>query len=119
MPVENGVAVVATNTWTAMQALDAITFDWAPAPYPATSAEMQAALAAAFTPDMQDSRQRDDGDVEAALTGDVFEAEYTVPYLAHATMEPMRRRRPAEGRPAHRLGRQPAAHHDRDRGQRA
>jgi isoquinoline 1-oxidoreductase beta subunit len=89
VPVENGVAVVATNTWTAMQALDAITFDWAPAPYPATSAEMQAALAAAFTPAMRDSRLRNDGDVEAALTGEVFEAEYHVPYLAHATMEPM------------------------------
>jgi isoquinoline 1-oxidoreductase beta subunit len=89
VPVENGVAVVASNTWTAMQALDAIVFDWAPAPYPASSAEMEAALAAAFTPDMQDSRQRDDGDVEAALGDDVFEAEYRVPYLAHATMEPM------------------------------
>ncbi len=89
VPVENGVAVVATNTWTAMQALDAIIFDWAPAPYPATSAEMRAALAAAFTPEMQDSRQRDDGDVEAILTGEMFEAEYHVPYLAHATMEPM------------------------------
>ncbi len=89
VPVENGVAVVASNTWTAMQALDAIVFDWAPAPYPASSAEMEATLAAAFTPDMQDSRQRDDGDVEAALGDDVFEAEYRVPYLAHATMEPM------------------------------
>ncbi len=70
VPVENGVAVIATNTWIAMQALDSITFDWAPAPYPATSAEMQAALGAAFIPDMQDSRQRDDGNVETALTGD-------------------------------------------------
>ena len=89
VPVENGVAVIATNTWIAMQALDSITFDWAPAPYPATSAEMRAALGAAFIPDMQDSRQRDDGNVETALTGAVFEAEYNIPYLAHATMEPM------------------------------
>lgn len=39
---------------------------------------------------MQDARGRDDGDVDAALTGTVaLEAEYVVPYLAHATMEPM------------------------------
>ena len=36
-----------------------------------------------------DSRNRDDGDVEAALPADAFAAEYSVPYLAHATMEPM------------------------------
>ena len=35
LPLENGVAVVATNTWAALQGADAITFDWGPAPYPA------------------------------------------------------------------------------------
>ena len=89
VPLPNGVAVIATSTWLAMQAADAIVVDWAPAPYLATSAEMAADLAASFTPDRQDSRQRNDGNVDTALTGDVFQAEYGVPYLAHATMEPM------------------------------
>lgn len=89
VPVPNGVAVVATNTWLAMQAADAITFDWAPAAYPATSAEIVEILRASFIPDRLDSTNRDDGDVDAALPPDAFTAEYTVPHLAHATMEPM------------------------------
>ncbi len=89
VPLPNGVAVVAGNTWLAMQAADAIVFDWGPAPYPATSAEIATQLAAPYDPALEDSRNRDDGDVDAALTGDVFTADYTVPYLAHATMEPM------------------------------
>jgi isoquinoline 1-oxidoreductase beta subunit len=83
------VAVVATTTWAAFQAAEAITFDWAPASYPADSAAMMQVLADSMTPDFQDSRMRDDGDVDAALTGDIFTAEYSVPLLAHATMEPM------------------------------
>lgn len=89
VPLPNGVAVVASNTWLAMQAADAMVFDWGPAPYPATSAGIAAQLSAAFDPAFQDSVNRDDGDVDAALTGDVFTAGYSAPYLAHATMEPM------------------------------
>ena len=89
LPLENGVAVVATNTWAALQGADAITFDWGPAPYPATSAEIAETLRASFTGDRRDSTNRDDGDVGSALTDSDWSAEYTVPYLAHATMEPM------------------------------
>jgi isoquinoline 1-oxidoreductase subunit beta len=89
VPLPDGAAVVATSTWAAMNAVRAITFTWGPAPYPATSAEITAALTAAMTPENVDSTNRKDGDVEAALVGDVFEASYSVPYLAHATMEPM------------------------------
>lgn len=89
LPVPNGVAVVATSTWVAMQAAETITFDWATAPYPASSAEINAVLAASFTDDRHDSTNRDDGDVTAAMVGDLFTAEYAAPYLAHATMEPM------------------------------
>lgn len=86
----DGVAVIASNTWLANQAADAIIFDWAAAPYRATSAEMEADLAAAFTPDAQDAQGRDDGDVDTALTATpTLQADYVVPYLAHATMEPM------------------------------
>jgi len=89
VPVAGGVAVVANTTWTAMQAAEAITFDWGPAPYPADTAAHLAETAASFIPDRQESRMRDDGDVDAVLTQPGLEAEYTVPYLAHATMEPM------------------------------
>jgi len=89
IPLPNGLAVVAMTTWHAMQAADAITFDWGPAPYPATSAEIADTLRASFAEDRKDSTNRDDGDVDAVLTADDWQAEYTVPYLAHATMEPM------------------------------
>ena len=89
VPLPNGVAVVATSTWAALQAADAISFEWQPAPYPATSAEIAAQLTASFTDAAKDSTNRNDGDVATALTGDVFDATYSVPYLAHATMEPM------------------------------
>jgi isoquinoline 1-oxidoreductase beta subunit len=48
------------------------------------------ALSDSFNEDQQDSRQRDDGDVVAAMDGaDVIEAEYRAPYLAHAPLEPI------------------------------
>ena len=89
LEISGGVAVVATSTWAAFQAADAITFDWEPAAYPADSAAIAKVLSDSFIPDRKDSRNRNDGDVEAALTGDLFEAAYSAPYLAHATMEPM------------------------------
>ncbi|WP_299210746.1 molybdopterin cofactor-binding domain-containing protein [uncultured Tateyamaria sp.] len=88
--VTDGVAVVADNTWRAIQAVNAIDVDWGPAPYPAEQAEHWQTLSDSFTSDHQDSRFRDDGDVDAALEGaEVVEAEYRAPYLAHAPLEPI------------------------------
>lgn len=89
LELPDAVAVVATNTWAAFKAAEAISFDWGPAPYPADSAAMDQALRTALAPDHQDSRMRDEGDVDAALPPDAFTAEYSAPYLAHAPMEPM------------------------------
>ncbi|OYU38463.1 MAG: isoquinoline 1-oxidoreductase [Pseudorhodobacter sp. PARRP1] len=87
LPVPNGVAVVATSTWAAFKGAELLSFDWAPASYPDSAGVTQALTAALAAP--YDSRNRNDGDVDAALTGDIFEATYTAPYLAHATMEPL------------------------------
>lgn len=90
IPFDDGIAVVATNTWYAMQAARAVECDWGEAPYPASSAEMLDAVSNSFDREHRDSQFRDDGDVETALIeADVIEAEYRVPFLAHATMEPM------------------------------
>ena len=87
---DDGVAAIAGNTWQAFRAVDAVDCNWEDATYPASSDAMLAALEAAFTDEHEDSQFRDDGDVETALVeADVVEAEYRVPYLAHATMEPM------------------------------
>ncbi len=89
VPVPNGLAILASNTWAAMRAAEVITYDWAPAPYAATSAEMEADLAASFNDARQDNRNRDDGDVNAALTSPELDVVYNTPYLAHAPMEPL------------------------------
>ena len=87
--VTGGVAVVADNTWRAMQAVEAVTCDWGPAPYPAEQAEHWAAVAASFTDERLDSTWRDEGDAEAAVASGAIEAEYRAPYLAHAPLEPL------------------------------
>ncbi|AHM04374.1 Isoquinoline 1-oxidoreductase beta subunit [Roseibacterium elongatum DSM 19469] len=87
----DGVAVVASNTWLAMQAVDAIDIDWDDAPYPATSDALMGVIRAALDA-APNSTLRDDGEIDAleiAPEDRVIEAEYTVPWLAHATMEPM------------------------------
>lgn len=85
----NGIAVIANNTWTAMQAAQMVDVVWGEADYPADSDAMMERIAAAFATEPE-SRLRDDGDVEAELAkGDVIEAEYRVPFLAHASMEPL------------------------------
>lgn len=87
--LERGVAVVARTTWHAIQAAEAIVFDWAEVEYPGSSAEMRAGIAASFTDARLDATPRDEGDVTAMGEAGIFEAEYHVPHLAHATMEPM------------------------------
>lgn len=88
--LDDGVAVVATNTWYAMKAVNAIQFEWAEAPYPGTTDGVFNTLEASFDEDLQDSRFRDDGDIDTAfIESDLLQAEYRVPFLAHATMEPM------------------------------
>jgi isoquinoline 1-oxidoreductase beta subunit len=89
VPLAGGVAVIASNTWLAIKAAKAIEFDWGDAPYPNSSAEQFSLLEDAFL-GSEDSQLRDDGDVDATLANaTVLEGEYRVPYLAHATMEPL------------------------------
>ena len=89
--ITGGVGVIADNTWRAFEAAKKISFDWAPAPFPATMDEHWQALSDSFTEESLDSRQRDDGDVEIAFaeTGGIVSAEYRTPYLAHAPLEPI------------------------------
>lgn len=87
--LDDGIAVVASNTWLAMQAADAVEIDWAPSPHPATMEEIDATLARAFD-GWANSGLRNDGDAESLPEGATeITAAYHLPYLAHATMEPM------------------------------
>jgi isoquinoline 1-oxidoreductase beta subunit len=88
--VSGGVAVVADNTWRAFQAAEAVEAEWSASDMPANMAEHWAALEASFVPSHQDSRVRDDGDVDTAmLEGEAVTADYRAPYLAHAPLEPV------------------------------
>ncbi len=90
VPMDNGVIVIANNTWTAFKAADLISFDWAKSDYPDQMEEHYAVVNAAFDKDF-DSRQLDNGNVEQAFSDadEIIEGEYRVPYLAHACMEPV------------------------------
>ena len=55
VPIIGGVAVVATSTWAALQAAQAITVDWAAASYHADSAAITQTLNDSFNPNRQDS----------------------------------------------------------------
>ena len=85
-----GIAVVANNTWIAIQAAEAVEIEWGPAPYPETSDELMEVIRASLDNE-PNSTLRNDGDAdESPLQSDIqIEAEYTMPWLAHSTMEPM------------------------------
>jgi isoquinoline 1-oxidoreductase beta subunit len=85
-----GIAVVANNTWIAIQAAEAVEIEWGPAPYPETSDELMEVIRASLDNE-PNSTLRNDGDAdEPPLQSDIqIEAEYTMPWLAHSTMEPM------------------------------
>ncbi len=92
VPMPDGIGVIADNTWRAFQAAALVKPEWGPAPYPASTAALFDSVAASFTDERRDSRNKDDGDVEAALNAAgaaALQAEYRVPYLAHAPLEPM------------------------------
>ncbi|MDD9908801.1 MAG: molybdopterin-dependent oxidoreductase [Ahrensia sp.] len=88
-----GFAVIATNSWAAFRGADAVKVDWGRANYPETSDELFQTLEAAF--DNADTAHvaREDGDTDLVFADaprdQIVEAEYRVPHLAHATMEPM------------------------------
>ncbi|MBZ5645351.1 MAG: xanthine dehydrogenase family protein molybdopterin-binding subunit, partial [Acidobacteriia bacterium] len=87
--ISTGIAVVADNTWTAMQGRRALDVRWDEGPNASlTSAAISKALADASTKPGAVARKV--GDVDAGLTAAAtkFVVDYEVPSLAHATMEP-------------------------------
>jgi isoquinoline 1-oxidoreductase subunit beta len=91
VPIEEGVAVVAETVADAQRGLRALTVEWDD-----TNAERRstAELLAEHLRLLESGEQavtaRDDGDVDRALAEAIstIDATYTLPYLAHAPMEP-------------------------------
>ena len=89
---EQAVVVLAGNTWTAQQAVNALPLQWDEGPHAqldsaAVSAQLRAALQTPGT------RFRHQGDAAAVLAQTPapqrLQAEYEVPFLAHAALEPV------------------------------
>ena len=84
-----GIAVVARNTWAANQGRKALKIGWDEGP----NAEYDSV---AFKATLEEAARkpgpvvRNDGDVAAAMTGAArrLDAEYYIPHLSHAPMEP-------------------------------
>src|SRR5580698_9421608 len=86
----DSVAVVADSWWRAKRALDALPIVWDQQGNGGVSSDSIAELVHAGLDEDNAQIGQSDGDVGAGLSRAVrhVEAEYTVPYLAHATMEP-------------------------------
>jgi isoquinoline 1-oxidoreductase beta subunit len=85
-----GVAVVADNTWAAMQGRKALKIEWEAGPWAnASSREMEQRARAMVAGSEGIQTGRSDGDMPK-VWGDAarqIEATYQVPFLAHSTME--------------------------------
>lgn len=90
VPISSGVAVIADNTWNAMEGRKALTVQWDEGPVAKWSSpgirQMFADLAA-----KPGAVARKVGDTDSAMNGagKKLEAVYEAPYLSHAPMEPM------------------------------
>jgi isoquinoline 1-oxidoreductase beta subunit len=87
--LEDMVAVVGEHMWAAKRGLDALKISWAEGQHASVSS-------ADIWQDLRTASQKDGvvaktaGDVEKGLAnGQRFEADYELPFLAHATMEPL------------------------------
>ena len=88
--IPRGVAVLADSYWTASRARDALKIEWDnSAAENRSSRQMEADYKAVLG--NGGLRARDDGDLSAAMGSAARStvAEYELPFLAHATMEPM------------------------------
>ncbi len=89
--LSSGVAVYAKGTWPALKGRKALAIKWddSSAETRGTAQMADEFLARAKTPSAVASKH---GDIDASLRsagGDVVEADYVFPYLAHAPMEPL------------------------------
>src|SRR5262249_55940040 len=87
--LDDCVAVVADHMWAAKKGLDALKITWKSGPHAQVdSNEVWKRLRASA--DQEGAVAKSVGDVNRALTqGERFQADYEVPFLAHATMEPL------------------------------
>jgi len=82
------VAVVGDHTWAAKQGLAALDITWSDGPHAGVTTEQVVERLKAAS-DRPGAVAKSVGDIGKALGKDPVEVTYQVPFLAHATMEPM------------------------------
>jgi isoquinoline 1-oxidoreductase beta subunit len=88
--IDRGVAVVADGFWAAKKGREALRVTWDDGPLATLDTRTQGVEYAELAK-RPGAVARNDGDVAAAMAGaaKTLEAAYELPYLAHATMEPL------------------------------
>jgi isoquinoline 1-oxidoreductase beta subunit len=85
-----GVAVVAKSTWAAMEGRRRLKIEWQPGEHASETTERYSAAMQRAIEAPSSEVVNKIGDPDGKLTGnDVIRADYSVPFIAHATMEPM------------------------------
>jgi isoquinoline 1-oxidoreductase beta subunit len=85
-----GVAVIADNTWAALQGRKKLKVNWDASPHASyDSASYKNTLLETVRKPQKAARNVGDVDAEFAKGGKIHEAEYYAPMLAHAPMEPV------------------------------
>ena len=88
--IATGVAVLAENSWAAMQACRALEVKWDEGPGSSLSTVgISAMFSARAKEDGLEARKEGDAHSGLKRAAKTIEANYEVPFLAHATMEPM------------------------------
>lgn len=88
--VPSGVAVVADHFWAAKKGRDALSVDWDLGPNAGLDSDKQLAQYRELAgTDGASATRKGDARAKIAAAAKTLEAEYHVPYLAHAAMEPL------------------------------
>jgi len=78
IPISSGIAIIAKNTWAALKGKDALKVEWSGHNQEVSTASLRAGLKSAVA-----------AHLEMPAGAKTIEANYELPYLAHATMEPL------------------------------
>lgn len=90
VPLGAGFAVVADNSWRAMQAREAVRAEWTPGPENSLDdGALWSRFARLIETEGKTTHVVGDADRLIGSAARVITAEYRLPFLAHATMEPM------------------------------
>lgn len=87
--IENGVAVVATDTWSAIKGRKAVEIEWQPGDFNLSSAGMLAAHKSLAQKPGNVAANKGDAEGMLGKAAKRLSMEFEVPYLAHSPMEPL------------------------------